>query len=394
MSKAIPKRILPIIVFAQFAGTSLWFAGNAVVPDLVRELSLSNMAVGYITSAVQVGFISGTLLFAILSVADRISPSKVFLGCAVFGAVGNALTAYSSAFELLMLTRFVTGFFLAGIYPVGMKIASDWHKKGLGKALGYLVGALVLGTAFPHLIKYVSADLPWRIILFSTSGFAAFGGLLLYWAVPNGPHQAKKGDFDPAAMFTLFKNKNFRSAAFGYFGHMWELYTFWAFIPLMVHFYWQSNGQPQADSSIWAFAIIAVGALSCAVGGHWALKAGSKKVALGSLIVSGLCCLLSPLFFALPFYAFFILLLCWGIFVVSDSPQFSTLIAESADRESVATGLTIVNSIGFAITIVSIQLINILWAQWQSPYIFMVLAIGPIFGSVSILKYHSVDQAV
>lgn len=149
MTNSIPQRILPIIVFAQFAGTSLWFAGNAVIPDLVQELQLTEMAVGYITSAVQFGFISGTLLFAFLSVADRISPSKVFLGCAILGAGANSLTVYSDTFFLLMLSRFATGFFLAGIYPVGMKIASDWHKEGLGKALGYLVGALVLGTAFP-----------------------------------------------------------------------------------------------------------------------------------------------------------------------------------------------------------------------------------------------------
>lgn len=387
MNNAIPKRILPVIVFAQFAGTSLWFAGNAVIPDLVQELALTEMAVGYVTSAVQFGFIIGTLLFAFLSVADRISPSKVFWGCAIFGAGANMLTVFSDTFFLLMLSRFATGFFLAGIYPVGMKIASDWHKEGLGKALGYLVGALVLGTAFPHLIKYFSADLPWRIILFATSWFATFGGFLLYFAVPDGPYQGKKGEFKPGVLFRLFKNRNFRSAAFGYFGHMWELYTFWAFIPLMVSFYWQANGGAYAGTSLWAFVIIAIGGLSCAVGGHWALKSSSKKVALVSLIASGLCCLLSPFFFELPFELFVILLLVWGIFVVSDSPQFSTLVANSADREYVATGLTIVNSIGFSLTIPSIYLLNILWTQWQSPYVLMILAVGPLLGAISIMRY-------
>lgn len=387
MNNTIPKRILPVIVFAQFAGTSLWFAGNAVIPDLVQELALSEMAVGYVTSAVQFGFISGTLLFAFLSVADRISPSKVFLGCALLGAGANALTVYSGTFILLMLSRFATGFFLAGIYPVGMKIASDWHKEGLGKALGYLVGALVLGTAFPHLIKFFSANLPWEIILFSTSTFAAFGGVLLYYAVSDGPYQGKRGEFKPDVLFQLFKNSNFRSAAFGYFGHMWELYTFWAFIPIMVNFYRQTHAGIYADTSLWAFTAIAVGGFSCAAGGHWALNSSSKKVAVVSLVVSGLCCLLAPFFFELPFSLFITLLLVWGIFVVSDSPQFSTLVAQSADRKYVATGLTIVNCIGFAITIVSIQFINFLWAQWQSPLIFMILAIGPILGSISILQY-------
>jgi predicted MFS family arabinose efflux permease len=387
MKQSIPRRILPVIVLAQFAGTSLWFAGNAVIPDLVQELQLTEMAVGYITSAVQFGFISGTLLFAFLSVADRMSPSLVFLECAVLGAAANALTVYSDTFALLMLSRFGTGFFLAGIYPVGMKIASDWHKEGLGKALGYLVGALVVGTAFPHLIKYFSADLPWRNIMFATSGFATFGGVLLYLAVPDGPYQGKKGEFKPSAMINLFKNKNFRSAAFGYFGHMWELYTFWALIPIMIGYHGQLNGLAVSNVSLWSFAAIAVGGISCAVGGHWSLSVGSKKVAFVSLIGSGLCCLALPFFVELPFPLFITLLLVWGLFVVSDSPQFSTLVAHSSDSDYVATGLTIVNSIGFAITIFSIQLTNWLWAQWQDPVVFLVMVIGPILGAISISQY-------
>ncbi|NIT59459.1 MAG: MFS transporter [Aliifodinibius sp.] len=387
MASSIPKRILPVIVFAQFAGTSLWFAGNAVIPDLVQELQLTEMAVGYITSAVQVGFISGTLLFAFLSVADRISPSKVFLWCAVLGASANALTVYSGTFALLMLSRFATGFFLAGIYPVGMKIASDWHKEGLGRALGYLVGALVLGTAFPHLIKYFSAELPWKIILFATSWFATLGGVFLYFAVPDGPFQGGKGAFKPSAIVQLFKNKNFRSAAFGYFGHMWELYAFWAFVPLMVAYYSSANGDMYGQTSLWAFVIIGIGGISCAIGGHWSVKSNSKTVAFVSLVGSGFCCLFAPLMFDLPFYLFIGFLLAWGFFVVSDSPQFSTLVAQSSDSKYVATGLTIVNSIGFAITIISIQLINTMWAQWQSPVVFLALGVGPLLGAISIMQY-------
>lgn len=387
MSGSIPNRILPVIVFAQFAGTSLWFAGNAVIPDLVQELRLTTTAVGYVTSAVQFGFISGTLLFAFLSVADRISPGKVFLGCAVLGAGANTLTVYSDSFTLLMLTRFSTGFFLAGIYPVGMKIVSDWHGEGLGKALGYLVGALVLGTAFPHLVKYITAELPWRIILFATSVFAALGGLVLYFTVPDGPYQGRKGEFKPRAIIKLFRNPNFRSAAFGYFGHMWELYTFWAFVPVMLAFYQQSNNITDLSISLWSFIIIGVGSVSCAVGGHWSLKAGSKKVALASLVGSGFCCLLLPLFIKLSFTLFIFLLLVWGLLVVSDSPQFSTLIANSSGRAYVATGLTIVNSIGFAITILSLQLVNHLWAKWESPLEFLVLAAGPIIGTLAISRY-------
>lgn len=387
MNKSVPRRILPIIVFAQFAGGSLWFAGNAVVPDLVDSLQLSGMVVGYITSAVQFGFISGTLLFAFVSLADRISPSKVFLGCAVLGASANGLTVYAETYLLLMLTRFATGFFLAGIYPVGMKIASDWHKEGLGKALGYLVGALVLGTAFPHLIKYLSADLPWRIILFATSWFATIGGVVLYLGVPDGPYQNRKGAFKPAVLFRLFRNRDFRLAALGYFGHMWELYAFWAFVPVLLTYYIHVNPQVDLNVSLISFLVIAMGSIGCAVGGLISLKKGSQRVALVSLIVSGCCCLLAPFSGGFPLALFLGLLVVWGLFVVSDSPQFSTLVANASDRSYVATGLTIVNSIGFAITIVSIQAVNNLWAIYKDPIVFLVLLPGPLAGVWAISRY-------
>lgn len=383
---AIPKHILPVIVFAQFTGTSLWFAGNAVVPELIEELNLLEMFVGFITMAVQSGFIIGTLVFAFLSIADRFSPVKVFLVCAILGALFNWLTVYSSNFTEVMLARLFTGFFLAGIYPVGMKISSDWHKEGLGKALGYLVGALVLGTAFPHLLKYLGGELNWRFVMTGTSVLSVAGGLLLYFTVADGPYGSNSGAFKPAMIFKLFRNKNFRFAAFGYFGHMWELYTFWAFIPVMLVFYLTIN-PVQFDISLWSFAIIAVGGLSCIVGGYSALKKGSKKVATVSLTVSGLCCLLAPLVFQFPTWMFIGFLLLWGIAVIPDSPQFSTLVAKSSDDDHVATGLTIVNSIGFAITIVSIQLVNLVWSVFQSPSVFWIILIGPVFGLVAFARY-------
>jgi MFS family permease len=387
MSRKIPARILPVIVFAQFAGTSLWFAGNAVIPDLALELQLDEFAIGYITSSVQFGFIAGTLLFAFLSIADRISPSKVFLGCAILGASANALTVYSGSLAVLILVRFATGFFLAGIYPVGMKIASDWHDKGLGKALGYLVGALVLGTAFPHLVRFITSELPWRVILFATSWLATAGGVLLYATVPDGPYGNRQSSFQPSALIRLFKHANFRSAAFGYFGHMWELYAFWAFVPIILKYYSEINPELGLNIGIWSFVIIGIGSVGCAAGGHLSVKIGSKPVASISLALSGLCCLVSPFVFTWPLPVFMLFLMAWGFFVVSDSPQFSTLVAASSERAYVATGLTIVNSIGFAITILSIQLVNGLWAGFETPYIFLLLAIGPAMGYLSLMHY-------
>jgi len=317
----IPSYILPIIVFAQFAGTSLWFAGNAIVGDLQTALQLEAGVTGDITAAVQFGFIIGTLIFAFLSIADRFSPSKVFLISAILGAIFN-LSVYLFARDLtsLLLLRFATGFFLAGIYPVGMKIASDWYAKGLGKALGYLVGALVLGTAFPHLLKVLGQSLPWKMILWTTSGLAVLGGILLYALVPDGPNRKAGAKFEWNAIPKIFGFKEFRAAAFGYFGHMWELYTFWAFTPLIISTYNELN-QISLDVSLWSFLIIAIGTLGCIIGGYISLKKGSAKVAFGMLLVSGLCCLLSPLFFQVSPLLFLVGMLVWGVTVVGDSPQ-------------------------------------------------------------------------
>lgn len=388
MSK-IPRHILPVIVFAQFTGTSLWFAGNAVVNDLIAELNLLEMFVGFITMAVQSGFIIGSLVFAFVNLADRFSPVKVFLICSLAGSLANLTAIWSSNFTEIMFARLFTGFFLAGIYPVGMKIASDWHKEGLGKALGYLVGALVIGTAFPHLLKYSGSSFSWHSVIIGTSILASFGGILLFLTVKDGPHHTKNSSskIELRAIWELFKIPNFRSAAFGYFGHMWELYTFWAFVPVMLTFYLATNEVESINVSFWSFVIIGIGGVGCAVGGHLSLGNRSKQVAMVSLLVSGLCCLLIPFSFSLPLSVFLLLMLIWGIFVIPDSPQFSTLVAQSSTSTYVATGLTIVNSLGFALTIVSIQLVNLLWAGSSNPMVFLVMFIGPVLGFLAISRF-------
>ncbi len=382
----IPIYILPTIVFAQFAGTSLWFAGNAIVEDLQIYLQLEVVATGGITAAVQFGFIIGTLIFAFLSIADRFSPSKVFLACAVLGAFFNiAVYFFANGLLSLLFLRFATGFFLAGIYPVGMKIASDWYAEGLGKALGYLVGALVLGTAFPHLLKALGQSLAWEIILWVTSGLAILGGVLLYFLVPDGPNRKKGAKFEWNVIPKIFGFADFRAAAFGYFGHMWELYTFWAFIPLILMNYNDLN-QVNLSVPLWSFLIIGIGSLGCIIGGHISLKKGSARVAFWMLLISGICCLMSPFIFQLSPIIFLIILLVWGFTVVGDSPQFSTIVAKTAPSLYIGTALTIVNCIGFALTIVSIQVLSYLQGTMGVTNVFLVLLIGPIIGLFALIK--------
>jgi MFS family permease len=375
-----PAHILPLIIISQFAGTSLWFVGNAILPDIQQELNIESSALGNITSVVQFGFIAGTLLFAVFSIADRFASSKVFFISSLIAAIANVSIIWlAKSITTLFVLRFITGFFLAGIYPVGMKIASDWYEKGLGKALGYLVGALVLGTAFPHLLKSSLYALPWKQVLIFTSVFAAIGGLLILLFVGDGPFRKPASRFQPSAIFQVFRSPDFRSAAFGYFGHMWELYTFWAFTPAILSYYVSLNHQ--INIPLWSFIIIAIGSLSCVAGGYISQKTGSSRVAFYALLCSGLCCLASFTFFELSFSFFIVMMLIWGVSVIADSPQFSTLVAQTAISEYKGTALTIVTCVGFAITIGSIQLINHAFNNWANTNtVFLLLAPGPLIG--------------
>ena len=227
-------RLLCLIVFSQFAGTSLWFATNAVIGD-IQPASSSGFANS--TSIVQLGFIAGTLIFSLLTIADRFSAPLVFFLSSLVAALTNLLLIKSgNDLSLLYALRFTTGFFLAGIYPVGMKIAADCFPQKLGNALGFLVGALVLGTAFPHLLRAQIRELNWHSVILFTSALAFTGGLLVLLFIPRTKKTVVvQNDFKAA--FKLFRLSNFRSAAFGYFGHMWELYAFWAFIPSIIAYY-------------------------------------------------------------------------------------------------------------------------------------------------------------
>ncbi|TXE11937.1 MFS transporter [Seonamhaeicola algicola] len=380
--------ILPIIVIAQFCCTSLWFAGNAISKDLALIFNLNTQALGHLTTAVQFGFIIGTFLFALFTVVDRFSPSKVFFVCACIASVFNLFvfignhTVYS-----LSILRFFTGFFLAGIYPVGMKIAADYYKEGLGKSLGFLVGALVLGTAFPHLLNYLSISGSVSFVIFTTSILAVLGGLLVLSFVSNGPYRAPLQRFDFKVVFNVFSNKKFRVAAFGYFGHMWELYAFWAFVPFVLKAYKTHHDVTGFSISMLSFLIIAIGGLACVISGKLSQIYTAKIIATGALLLSCFCCLVSPLFFM---YAskniFLVFMMFWGMVVIADSPLFSALVAQSTPNSKKGTALTIVNCIGFSVTIFSIQLLNYATHILPVKYLFLMLAIGPLLALFVLLK--------
>lgn len=378
-----PAPILLLIVLAQFAGTSLWFVGNAVLPELKETLHLSQYAVSHVTSAVMLGFIAGTLLFAFFALADRFSPARLFLLSSLLGAFFNAAVAWwAYDATTLFIFRFLTGVCIAGIYPVGMKIAADWYDKGLGKAMGFLLGALMLGTAFPHLLKNRDFELPWWSVMYYTSLFAVIGGTIIWLFVGDGPFRKKSGGFRWNSFGIIFSSKKWRQAAFGYFGHMWELYTVWGFVPLMLELY-AAKKDVSLNIPVWSFAVIAIGAVASIAGGYLSQRWGSAKVAFTALFISGCCSLFSPLLFSLPVVLFIACLLIWGFTVSPDSPQFSTLVAQFAPEQLRGTALTIYNSIGFTITVISLQVTDRLFHSksfLSGENTFIILAIGPLLG--------------
>jgi len=380
LSRTLSRFPLAVIVAAQFLGTSLWFSVNGVGLSLSQELGLTETDLGRLTMATQAGFILGTLTLAATGLADRFRASLVFTLAAVLGAVCNGafvLAAPHPGFSLWM--RFATGLCLAGIYPLGMKLVISWTPRHTGAALAWLVGMLTLGTAAPHLLRGATLGLPWQWPLLLASALALLAALLIR-ALGDGPHLPP-----PAAKqrlrdgFAAFRNQDFRAAAFGYFGHCWELYAFWTLTPLLVARELDRLGGGQGLVPWGAFLVIALGLLGCVYGGAVSRRRGSLWVARAALAASGLLCLLYPLLGSLSPFILLALLLFWGFFVIADSPQLSALAAASAPRERVGSTLAVMNAVGFALTIPAIYLVSELWSEWDLRVAWLLLP-GPLVG--------------
>ena len=375
------RHILPVIVVAQCAGTSPWFAVNAVMPDLQQAFNWPAQSVATLTSAVQLGFIAGTLVFALLALADRFSARRLFLLCALASAACTAGAASNSGSLPAMLAwRAATGFFLAGIYPVGMKIAAQWFPNGLGAALGWLVGALVLGSASSHALRGMGSLWSWTQVFVAVAALSALAGVLLVAAVPEPPHAPPRANsLQLGALGSVWRDKRVRASVFGYFGHMAELYTMWVMVPLILAMRLSGTALSWA-----AFAVLASGVLGCVVGGLLAQRLGSARIAAFQLALSGLCCLASPWALTAPGWVFALWLLVWGITVAGDSPQFSALTAQNAPRQAVGSVLTLTNSLGFAISIISIELFVRLAQRHPLADVLPWLAVGPALGLMAL----------
>jgi len=375
------KNPVPVIVVAQLFGTSLWFSANSAADDLIRTWGITPADIGTLTNAVQLGFILGTLTFAVSGLADRYPASRIFAVCAILGAFGNAAFALlASGMTLGIPLRFAVGFALAGVYPLGMKLVVSWVPERAGAALAQLVGMLTLGTALPHGIRLAGAGWSWQATILVSSALALVAAVMIF-SLGDGPHLKRRHDAPPLRLgrvFYAFSIHEFRASALGYFGHQWELYAFWTLVPALVLLSGLATPGSTALSGL-SFAIIGIGALGCILGGRWSQRIGSARVAATALALSALCCAFFPFVDGWPDWIKIGLLLLWGASVVADSPHFSALSARACAPEIVGSALAFQNSIGFAITMLSIQLGTAWIGAWGTSIAWLLLP-GPLLG--------------
>ncbi len=385
-------RALVLLSLAELLGMSLWFSAAAVVPALRVEWNLSDSSVSWLTIAVQLGFVGGTLLSAFLNLPDVISVRYLFAISAFAGAVTNAAFGYVRDVHTAIVLRFLTGMFLAGVYPPGMKIMATWFRRSRGMALGVLVGALTLGKASPYLVN-VLGSANWRQNIFFISLLAIVGGLIVLFFVGDGPHALPAARFDWKQALAVFKNRGDRLASFGYFGHMWELYAMWVWIPVMIRASLAVSKASPVTAEFASFLVIGCGAIGCVAAGLLADRIGRTIMTSWAMGFSGSCCLLIGfLFGGNPFLLLFVAAI-WGATVVADSAQFSACVTELGDPQYVGTALTMQTSIGFLLTTISIELIPyaVKAAGWQ--YAFAILAPGPLLGVISMLRLRGLPEA-
>ena len=386
-------RALGLVATAELLAMSLWFSATAVAPEIAAAWGLTPGQTGLLTSAVQVGFVVGALLSAALTLSDTVPPRYLFAASTVAGAGATGLLAGAvDALGPAVALRFLTGVALAGAYPPGMKIAAGWFEDARGLAIGTVVGALTVGSALPHLLRAVGGVGRPRVVLFGAAGLALVGAGLVLLVRP-GPYQAPAAPFDPAAVRRVLSDRGTSLANLGYFGHMWELYAVWTWLP--AYLLAATAVETDGVASLLTFATIAVGGVGAVAAGLSADRLGRTTVTSAAMVVSGSASLLAGVALGAPLLALVPFLLVWGVTIVADSAQFSTAVTELADPAYVGTALTFQTAVGFLLTTVSIQLVPVLRGTlglgWGGA--FATLAVGPALGTLAMRRLRASPDA-
>ncbi len=376
-----------VLVVAELSGMSLWFTSAAILPDMVREAAVSPMRQALLSSGVQAGFVLGALAFSISGVPDRFDPRTVFsLSCLAAAAANLALVFLAPGGNGAIASRVLTGALLAGVYPVGMKIAVGWGRRDRGLLVGLLVGALTFGNSVPFLTSALRGS-DWRATVATVCAVAAFGALLVL-TVRLGPFHARASRFEPGAIALAWRDKRIRAAYLGYFGHMWELFAMWAWIGAAVAVsYSQRLPAPEAHrlATLTAFAAIACGAFASVAAGLAADRIGKAEVAILAMLASGCCALLTASTFGGPVWLTFAIVVLWGASVIPNSAQFSALVADFAPPRLAGSLMTFQTALGFALTIATVQATPLLARATGWPVVLAGLALGPAFGVAAML---------
>jgi MFS family permease len=379
-------RMLALLAAAELLGMSLWFAANAVGPQLAARWGLSGSQVGWLTTVVQLGFVAGTACAALFNLADVVPAQRLFAASAALGALANAALLGAAGFAAALACRFATGFFLAGVYPPAMKMVASWFRARRGLAIGTVVGALTVGKATPYLVHALRGAGVGAVVLTASAGAAA-AALLVLASYREGPYPFPPRPFSWGLAGEVVRLRRFRLVTGGYLGHMFELYSFWTWIPLfLAASAARHGGYGPGVVSLAAFGPIAVGGAGCVWGGVVADRTGRERLVIAALAASGSCALTIGWLFGAGLWAVTLLAWIWGFFVIADSAQFSALVTESVPPHAVGTALTVQTSLGFLLTTVSIQLVPPLAQRVGWRWAFAVLAVGPAFGIAAIRR--------
>ena len=388
-------RMLVLLAVAELLVMTLWFSATAAAPELAARWSLSPGLTAWLTMSVQVGFVVGALLSAALTLSDVIPPRHLFAVSAVVGASATVAVALVGDPLVAIGLRFLTGVALAGVYPPGMKVMAGWFRAGRGMAIGVLVGALTVGSAAPHLLRAAGGVGDFRPVLYGAAFLALIGaGLVL--RVRPGPYQPTAAPFDPGAIGRIVRNRGVFLANGGYFGHMWELYAVWTWIPAYLLASLAAAGGPANPSrlaSLLAFGFIAAGGFGAYFAGVAADRFGRTTVTSVSMGVSGTSCVAAGFLFGAPLVVIVPFAVVWGFTIVADSAQFSACVTELAEPSYVGTALTLQTAIGFLLTVGSIRLTPVLAETLGWRWAFAPLAIGPIVGTLSMLRLRMLPEA-